>query len=293
MVQSALRCWPLPRSGETRRARPAQCRPSGGTYVRAKGPALQSHAACIALESFDHLLHPACHRIVLLVRQIGERVGHHLLILQFHEYTALFYIFGPLLWVLVGDRRSLFRDLREFDEWDEDDVEWLKLAVLQGPTARNLPLQGRYNAGQKLNGILTLAATVGFIVTGLILWRPPVLAESLPSWVFSDSVSNNAIFLHQLLLYVSIPLVLGHIYLAVVSRATRPSLSALIDGTVPLSYARKHHPKWAAELEALPAQTKNTAGPGSPAGTSAPTRPSFGRSPAVLRVRAALRNAGK
>ena len=40
--------------------------------------------------------------IVLLVKQVGEVVGHHLLILQFHEYTSLFYIFGPLLWVLFG-----------------------------------------------------------------------------------------------------------------------------------------------------------------------------------------------
>ncbi len=188
--------------------------------------------------------------VILLVRQIGERVGYHLLILRIHEYTALFYIFGPLLWVLVGDRRSLFRDLKEFDEWDEDDVEWLKRAVLHGPAASSLPPQGRYNAGQKLNGVLTLAATAGFIVTGIILWRPPGLAEVLPSWVFSDAISNNAIFLHQLLLYVSVPLVLGHIYLAAVSRATRPSLSALVNGTVPLSYAREHHPKWAAEVVA-------------------------------------------
>ena len=202
--------------------------------------------------------------IILLVRQIGERVGHHLLILQFHEYTSLFYIFGPLLWVIVGDRRSLFRDLKEFDEWDEDDVDWMKLSLLRGPTAKDLPPQGRFNAGQKLNGILTLAATLGFIVTGLILWRPPVLAESLPAWLFSDSVSNNAIFLHQLLLYVSIPLVLGHIYLAAVSRATRPSLSALTDGTVPLSYARAHHAKWAAEIEAATASARGaTTGPAS------------------------------
>ena len=188
--------------------------------------------------------------IILLVRQVGEAVGHHLLILQFHEYTALFYIFGPLLWVLIGNRRSLFRDLKEFDEWDEDDVEWLKQSVLRGPTAKSLPPQGRYNAGQKLNGILTLAATLGFIVTGIILWHPPVVTKVLPSWVFSDSMSNNAVFLHQLLLYVSIPLVLGHIYLAAISRATRPSLGALTDGTVPLAYAREHHPKWAAELDA-------------------------------------------
>jgi cytochrome b subunit of formate dehydrogenase len=65
--------------------------------------------------------------------------------------------------------------------------------------------------------------------------------------------------LHQLLLYVSIPLVLGHIYLAAISRSTRPSLSALIDGTIPLSYAREHHPKWAAQIEALRAHEEDPA----------------------------------
>jgi formate dehydrogenase subunit gamma len=187
--------------------------------------------------------------IVLLVKQVGEVVGHHLLILQFHEYTALFYIFGPLLWVILGNRRSLARDVKEFDEWDQDDVEWLKKSVLKGPSARNLPPQGRFNAGQKLNGILTISATLGFVVTGIIVWRPPWIVKIAPSWIFGDAISNNAVFLHQLLTFVSIPLVLGHIYLAAVSRATRPSLSALTDGTVPLSYAREHHAKWAAEIE--------------------------------------------
>jgi formate dehydrogenase subunit gamma len=189
--------------------------------------------------------------IVLLVRQVGEYVGHHLLILQIHEYTAIFYIFGPLLWVIIGDRRSLFRDLRAFDEWDGDDVDWLKQSLRQGPNARDLPPQGRYNAGQKLNGILTLAATLGFIVTGLIVWHPPALTAVAPGWLFGDALSNNALFVHQLLFYVSIPLVLGHVYLAALARATRPSLRALTDGTVPLTYARAHHAKWAAEVEEL------------------------------------------
>jgi formate dehydrogenase subunit gamma len=188
--------------------------------------------------------------IVLLVKQVGEFFGHHLLILQFHEYTALFYIFGPLLWVVFGNRRSLFRDIKEFDEWDQDDVDWLKKSLLKGPTAKDLPPQGRFNAGQKLNGILTLAATLGFVVTGIIIWRPPLIVKIAPSWLFGDSISNNAVFLHQVLTYISIPLVLGHIYLAALSRATRPSLGALVDGTVPLKYAREHHPKWAAEIEA-------------------------------------------
>lgn len=183
--------------------------------------------------------------IILLVRQVGELVGHHLLILQIHEYTSVFYITGPLLWLVLGDRRSLLRDLRQFDEWDEDDVEWLKESLRKGPSALDLPPQGRFNAGQKLNGILTIAATVGFIVTGLILWR----VSWLPSWLKTDSVSNNAVFLHELLTYASIGLVAGHIYLAGIARATRPSITAILDGTVPISYARAHHPKWAAEVE--------------------------------------------
>lgn len=183
--------------------------------------------------------------MILLINPLGEKVGHHLQLLQIHEYISIFYITGPLLWLLLGNRRSLLHDVQQFDEWDEDDVEWLKQSLRYGPSAPNLPPQGRFNAGQKLNGILTIAATIGFIITGLIMWR----VTWLPSWAKTDTLSNNAVFIHQILTFVSIPLVLGHIYLAALARATRPALSTIIDGTVPLSYAREHHTKWAAELE--------------------------------------------
>jgi formate dehydrogenase subunit gamma len=186
--------------------------------------------------------------IILLVPQIGERIGNHLTVLQIHEYIAIFYITGPLLWLILGDRRSLIKDVQTFDVWDEDDISWLKQSLAAGPAAKDLPPQGRFNAGQKLNGILTIASTVGFIVTGLILWKPIWLTTWAPSWLFTASMSSNAIFLHQILTYVSIPLVLGHIYLAAIARATRPALATIWDGTVPASYARAHHPKWAAEI---------------------------------------------
>jgi formate dehydrogenase subunit gamma len=194
---------------------------------------------------------------ILLIRPLGEAVGQHLLILTIHEYTSVFYITGPLVWLVLGDRRSLVRDVRQFDEWDDDDVEWLKQSLFRGPANPSLPPQGRFNAGQKLNGILTIAATFGFIVTGLILWR----VSWLPGFLKGADVSNNAVFLHELLTYASIGLVAGHIYLAAVARATRPALRALTDGTVPLSYARAHHPKWAVELEG-PAAPTSAAVPG-------------------------------
>ncbi len=191
--------------------------------------------------------------LILYVPQIGSLVGHHLIVLQYHEYIALFYICGPLLWLILGNRMSLLRDIKAFDEWDDDDVDWLKQSLVHGPSAHDLPPQGRFNAGQKLNGILTIAATVGFIVTGLIIWHPPWFTRWAPSFLFTDSVSNNAVFLHKILTWVTIPLVLGHIYLAAIARSTRPALRSLTDGTVPLAYARAHHPKWADELEAAAA----------------------------------------
>jgi formate dehydrogenase subunit gamma len=183
--------------------------------------------------------------MILLVPPIGIAVGHHLQVLTLHEYIAVFYIAGPFVWLILGNRRSLLKDLREFDVWDDDDLDWLKQSLRYGPSAPDLPPQGRFNAGQKLNGVLTIAATVGFIVTGLILWHAPFL----PDWLKTADVANNAVFLHQLLTYVSVGLVVGHVYLAAVARATRPALSTILDGTVPLSYARAHHPKWAAEVE--------------------------------------------
>ena len=68
---------------------------------------------------------------ILLVRPIGEVVGQHLLILTIHEYTSVFYITGPLVWLLLGNRRALLRDIRQFDEWDEDDIDWLKKSIIR------------------------------------------------------------------------------------------------------------------------------------------------------------------
>src|SRR4051812_39572275 len=62
----------------------------------------------------------------LVIPAVGKLVGNHLTVLQIHLYTAIFYVGGPLPWVLFGDRRSLRRDVTAIDRWDDDDVEWLK-----------------------------------------------------------------------------------------------------------------------------------------------------------------------
>jgi formate dehydrogenase subunit gamma len=50
--------------------------------------------------------------------------------------------------------------------------------------------------------------------------------------------------LHDGLMYVSLALLVGHLYLAVIHPATRHALRGITVGTVSEEWAEKHHAKW-------------------------------------------------
>ena len=52
--------------------------------------------------------------------------------------------------------------------------------------------------------------------------------------------------LHDGLLYASLVLLVGHLYLAVIHPATRHALRGMTRGTVDADWARRHHPYWEA-----------------------------------------------
>ena len=104
-----------------------------------------------------------------------------------------------------------------------------------GSRRRKPAPQGRFNAGQKLNTALTAAFTVLFLVSGLLLW----LGERNTEFRFASTV-----LLHDGLMYVSLVLLVGHLYLAVLHPATRHALRGITLGTVDEEWAAKHHSKW-------------------------------------------------
>jgi len=170
----------------------------------------------------------------------------HLTILDVHVALGAFYIGGPLLWWVLGDRRALRRDLHELDVWDDDDIDFLAspLYVIADKPA---PPQGRFNAGQKINTILLGASAIGFGVTGLIMWQSNT--HFFPAWAVQGSVN-----LHDILAILTAALVLGHIYLAALHPTTRPGLSGMFSGYVDRVWVRHHHPKWVAQEEAVSSQ---------------------------------------
>lgn len=167
----------------------------------------------------------------------------HLTILDVHVALGAFYIGGPLLWWLLGDRRALRRDLHELDVWDDDDLDFLSSPLAVVGNQRAAP-QGRFNAGQKINTILLGASALGFGITGLIMWQSNT--HIFPQWAVRGSVN-----VHDILTILTAALVAGHIYLAALHPTTRPGLSGMFSGYVNRAWARHHHPKWVAQEEAI------------------------------------------
>jgi formate dehydrogenase subunit gamma len=167
--------------------------------------------------------------LVLYLPRLSEVVARRPLIKDVHFYTGLGWAVAILLVAAAGDRRGLRRTARELNLFDDDDRRWL--------LGRPAP-QGRFNAGQKLNAALTAAFAVLFFVTGLLLWYGERDTRfRLPS----------TILVHDGLMYASLVVVAGHLYLSLVHRSTRHALRGMTLGTVREEWAREHHPKWVEE----------------------------------------------
>jgi formate dehydrogenase subunit gamma len=165
--------------------------------------------------------------LCLYLPSLAQLVGRRPLLKDIHVYTALAWLAALALVILAGDRRRLLADAREIDRFDDDDLGWLR--------RRGNP-QGRFNAGQKINVIVTAALAFLFALTGFFLWY----GERNHAFRL-----QNALLVHDWLMYISFFLVLGHLYLSLVNPSTRHSLSGMTRGWVREDWALKHHAKWA------------------------------------------------
>jgi formate dehydrogenase subunit gamma len=169
--------------------------------------------------------------LILYLPSLAAEVGRRPLVKDVHLVTALAWAAALLAVFLVGDRRGLRATVRELDVFDADDRRWLR--------GRRAP-QGRFNAGQKLNAALTAAFALLLAVSGVLLW----LGERDTRFRF-----GSTIVLHDVVAYLSVALLVGHLYLAVIHPTTRHALRGITRGTVEEDWARKHHAKWPTDAQ--------------------------------------------
>ena len=121
-----------------------------------------------------------------------------------------------------------------------DDTRWLRhqLARLIRRGGSEPPV-AKFNAGQKLNALLSAAATAGLLGTGVILG-----INYITKRVFSTVFVADVFPLHTWLALAFIPVLLGHLYLALINPSTREALRGMTSGSVRRDWARRHHPGW-------------------------------------------------
>jgi formate dehydrogenase subunit gamma len=165
--------------------------------------------------------------LALYLPALATTFGDRPFIKDVHFWTAISWAGLMLLIVLFGNRRALRRTAREIDLFDRDDRRFL--------AGRTHSPQGRFNAGQKVNAIITAAFASLFFISGMLLW----LGERN-----TDIRLSGTLYLHDALMYLSVVIVLGHLYLALIHRSTRHSLRGMTLGTVREDWAKAHHSKW-------------------------------------------------
>ena len=163
---------------------------------------------------------------ILYLPALSEAVGRRGFAKDLHVVIAIVWLAGLASVALAGDRGELRRAVAELEAFDDDDLRWLR--------GRGAP-QGRFNAGQKVHAVLQAAFAVLFTVSGVLL---------LAGERDTDFRLSGTIVVHDTVTLVATVLVLGHLYLALVHRATRPALRGMLTGTVRRDWAARHHAKW-------------------------------------------------
>jgi formate dehydrogenase subunit gamma len=166
--------------------------------------------------------------LILYLPSLSTLVSRRQTIQGLHFWAGVGWL-GALAAVVVLGGRRLLATARELDSFDRDDLRWLR----GGRTP-----QGRFNAGQKINAILTAAFAILFGVSGLLLW----FGEQNTRLRFASTV-----ILHDGLMYVSLALLVGHLYLTLIHPATRHALRGMTLGNVRIEWAMRHHAKWQPE----------------------------------------------
>ncbi len=154
-----------------------------------------------------------------------------------HRVGAVAFMAVPIAYV-VADRRGAKELLFDSFKYDNDDWEWIKhvFRYTMGH-AKEMPPQGRLNAGQKLHHAAVILVSAAIVLTGLAMWflKPTIGAEGT-AW---------AAVIHDLAMLTLTLLLVGHLYFTFVYKA----LSGMTSGYIPEEEARLEHAKWVEELE--------------------------------------------
>lgn len=154
-----------------------------------------------------------------------------------HHYLGYVYIIVPLVYIaLYFDAFKRFWQV--ITTYDADDAQWLKVGggymapLLKG----HVPHQGKYNAGQKMLGLMVIFFSCLLACTGLMMIFYTSVPPALVRWAYLIH-SFAGIFLGCG--------VIVHAYLAAVNPSSSKELKTMLgSGYIEEDFAKHHNYKW-------------------------------------------------
>jgi formate dehydrogenase subunit gamma len=157
-------------------------------------------------------------------------LGRRLLMRNIHLYSGLLLPIPVLVAIALRAGAQLRTDLGRLNRWTRDDRAWWS------KRRRANAQLGKFNPGQKLNATFIGASIFVMLMSGSILqWYKP----------FSDSWRQGATFVHDWFAIGLLFAILGHITLAF---RDPDALNGMTHGTVSAGWAKRHRPRWYAEV---------------------------------------------
>jgi formate dehydrogenase subunit gamma len=166
---------------------------------------------------------------ILYLEPLAEAVGRRNIVVDVHVWSGLALPVPALLGVLARATRA---DLGLLNRFTRTDRDWLRLRTRR---TAGLPV-GKFNAGQKLNASLSAGGGLVLLGTGLIM----AYGRHSPL-----NLRIGATFVHDWTAFAFLLLVVGHVYFASHDEDARRGMRT---GWVPIGWALREHPAWAAGL---------------------------------------------
>lgn len=150
-----------------------------------------------------------------------------------HRLAAKVFIIAPIIGFIMAPRAAL-GFLKEIFSWDKDDWIYIrKFPKEYFGLKPELPPQGRFNAGEKLNSIIIFLGGLLLVASGLVMWVGG-----------PEGLILVAYPIHSLTFVITSTFVIGHLFMAVYHPSNRDALDGMMSGWVTEDFAKGHHSKW-------------------------------------------------
>jgi formate dehydrogenase subunit gamma len=152
-----------------------------------------------------------------------------------HRIFAVVFVTPTFIWIIF-DFKGFKLWMKELVTWKKRDLQFFTEFVkeLFGFKFKHIR-QSFFNAGEKINSLIQIVTALIIFGSGIPMWFPQFFPRFMVQWGY---------FFHNVGFGLAIAVVVGHVYLSVVHKNSRPGYTGVITGEVPAWWAKEHYPDW-------------------------------------------------